>query len=124
MSAYLVDPTCIGTLAQAIAARTQRQSNPGVIATQLAGENLRSVAHRYRTTNSGAATMFMGISAGRYIAQCRANALSDVNNPSEMSAAALQDIAGEYRYQSCECDDWPETKAAQLLKLVTERVAA
>lgn len=124
MSAYLVDPTRIGTLAQAIAARAPRQSNPGEIATLLADENLRSVACRYRTNKTGAAQMFMGISAARYIAQCRANAVSPVNSPDEMSVAALQDFAGEYRYQSCECDDWPETKAAQLLKLITERVAA
>lgn len=123
MSAYLTSPEKIGTLAQAIAARTD-QGDATAIANTLAAENLRSVAWRYRTDANGAARKFMGMSEGNYRRLARIAATCLDHDPAQMSEAALLHIAGEYQYQSCECNDWPETKAARLLAVLTEPVTA
>lgn len=136
MSAYLVHPTRIGTLAQAIAARSTQHGDATActapmavtaIAHTLAAENLRSVAYRYGTDANGAANIFLRMSAARYKLNCRVEATNPENDPSginSLSHAALIDLAGEYRYQSCECGDWPESQAAALLKMLTDHVTA
>jgi len=68
-------------------------------------ENIRSVDHRYRETNTAAAPFTL--------AEILA---APVLTPAEglKSAMCLQ-------YQSCECDDFDSTPAARLLELIAER---
>lgn len=118
MSAYLVTPSNIGTLAQAIAEHTADYGDATAVAQTLAKENLRSVAYRYRTSEDGAAHDFMAMSALHYCRDARCAALYAGYHPANFSEDELMDMVGEYRYQSCECDDWPETVAAQALSVV------
>lgn len=115
MSAYLTDPNKIGILALAIAAQTNQFGTAGKVAETLAKENLRSVGQRYRGNANEVAKDFMGISAAKYIHRCRQAVLNPANALELVDRDQLEDIADEYRYQSCECDDWPETTAAQAL---------
>ena len=124
MSAYLTNPTKIGILAQAIAAQTHEHGDAAAIAQELAAENLRSVGHRYGEDANGTAQKFMGISAAQYVKLCSDAARDPANAPDGMSHAALLDLVGEYRYQSCECDDWPQTKAAGMLQVLTDAQAS
>lgn len=119
MSAYLCNPNKIGTLAQAIAAHTTEFGTSTVIAQTLAAENLRSVGCRYGLDAKATAKAFMSTTAIKYTRECRAAALDPMYAPANFSQDALLDIEREYHYQSCECDDWPDTQAAKMLKAIT-----
>ena len=123
MSAYLTSPTKIGILAHAIAMRTQEYGDAATIAQELAAENLRSVGHRYREDANQTAQKFLQISAAQYRQLCRQAANDAANSPTEMSAAALLDISDEYCYQACECNAWPQTKAARMQRVLTTHAA-
>jgi hypothetical protein len=61
--------------------------------------------------------------AAKYTQLCSNAANDPANSPDSISIAALLDLSDGYRYQSCECDDWPETKAARMLMVLKQHTA-
>jgi hypothetical protein len=115
MSAYLLTPTEIGTLAYAIADRTALYGDAATVAKKLANENLRSVGYRYAWDATTAVKEFLGLkNATTYRRDCQHNA----NGVAQPSAEELRDLAESYEYQSCQCDDWPDTVAAEMIAVL------
>ena len=124
MSAFLVSPKHIGTLAASFCfSRASEWRHIGTcdeIAETLARQNLRSVESRYPDLTGRGAEEFLSISNQDYIA-ASARASFDVRNALQYSKAGrwhadLLKAAQCYEYQSCETSDWEQTQAAKVCR--------
>jgi hypothetical protein len=107
----------IGALAAEIAARecgpNHGAEDFGRIAHELWSENARSVGFRYAASKSD-----LGIEgAAPEYARKGAAAYAVVWTPAELGCAAQC-----LEYQSCECDDWQSTGAAEILRRLKDSI--
>ncbi len=127
MSAYLMNPSEIGTLA---AYATQDKStqfgacyNKGLdelsdVAECLALANIESVEDRYKGTEG--AEKFMGISNAEFISQCLHSAIGA--NLTPYNPGQIARLAATYDYQASEPDGWYDSRAFKVLTVIRERL--
>jgi hypothetical protein len=120
MSAYLCSATHIAIVALAIAARTTDYSDAKQIAAELARENRRSIDYRYPRDAAKHTPTERAEMDADFVAECQLEVGLLAVKFAAVPKPRLIGLAHCLAYQSCECNDWPDTAACKMLAVLTQ----
>lgn len=134
MSAYICNPEHFGILAAYAAQnccvirewdRTTHADNAILeaqrVARCLANENIRSVAYRYPSSESGSRPG-PHLKDGDIVEAAAIYARHFIEHPQKLNSAQIIKLCDCLDYQSCETDDWPQTQAYRQLQSIKSTV--